>query len=73
MEDDDIVKMELNTKYGYIKYFINNIDKGIAYRNIDFDKNMKYRLCLWSDASHEDAQDGVGIKLLEFSTQLDRD
>lgn len=42
---DDIIKMEVNTKNKSIKYFINDIEQGIAFKNIKF-KGMIFNLAV---------------------------
>ena len=42
---NDIIKMEINTKNKAIKYFINEYEQGIAFKNIQF-KGMMFNLAV---------------------------
>eukprot|EP01083_Nonionella_stella_P077828 212735_1 len=44
---DNIIRMELNTKYRIIKYYINGFDAGVAYNQIDFTKKYRFAVCLY--------------------------
>ena len=44
--DGDIVKMEINTKKQEIKYFVNDKDHGVAFRDINFD-DKEFRMAVF--------------------------
>ena len=45
-DEGEIIKMELNTKDKTLRYFQDDIDKGIAFDNIDFSNDTVYNLAL---------------------------
>ena len=44
LANGDNIKLEFNVKRKTIKYYINNIDQGIAFRNIHFSDKTKYNI-----------------------------
>ena len=57
---NDELRMELNTKNSTMRYFINNIDQGIAFQDIDFDDNKKYYMAICLTSSSK-------VKLIDFN------
>ena len=59
----DTVTMEINVQKQEMKYFVNDKDQGIAFKNIDF-KQTKYNMAVFA------GDKGVEIKLIEFKRYI---
>ena len=55
-----MIKIRLDLKHGEIRFSINDIDGGIAFKDIKQDKDTKYRLCV--TAFHE----GAKMEIISF-------
>ena len=47
--NDNYITMELNVTNKTLKYYINNVDEGIAFSNIHFDYDTKYNMAVYLD------------------------
>ena len=46
MGENDLVSIELDLDKKTIRFYLNSVDQGIAYRNVGCGDNVKYRLCV---------------------------
>ena len=56
MRENDIITMELNLNTSQITYFINGINKGVAYKNIIKGENIKYRFMVTMGFYHNEVE-----------------
>eukprot|EP01084_Bolivina_argentea_P319735 554589_1 len=61
INEGDIIKMELNIKNKTLKYYLNDKDLGIAFKNI----NMNYKYCL----AISFASKGIQIQIVDFQNE----
>ena len=61
----DVITMEVNTKEKHIKYFINDKDYGVAFKDIDFNDN-EFKMGVHVEMRGTDYK----IKLIEFSKKI---
>eukprot|EP01084_Bolivina_argentea_P155838 271557_1 len=59
--EGDIIKMKLHTKNKTLKYYVNNIDQGIAFKNIEM-KNKIYHMVVSLCSKHNNA---VSVQIIE--------
>ena len=60
--DEATVMMELNLKDKTLKYYINDIDQGVAFTNIYFDQDTIYNMAVYVNS--------VNIELIDFLQDL---
>ena len=59
-EASDTIKMELNTNKKTLKFYVNNVDQGIAFDEVDFENNTKYNMAIFLYQKND------SIQLIDF-------